>query len=204
MLYDIHTYDVKPHRVAELEKRVAEVLPSRLEISRLGGFWHTEAGPLNQIIHIWPYQNMAHRTASRALMESRNVWGSLNAEYLVNMNSEIYQPAPFMRPLGDREIGPIYEMRKYTYRPGDIPRVIDVWGDAIAEREKYSPLVGAFYSDGGSMNLWTHIWAYESFEQRMRVREETRKRGIWPPNSAATPLHEESKILLPAKFSPLR
>ena len=97
MLYDIHTYDVKPHRVAELEERVAEVLPSRLEISRLGGFWHTEAGPLNQIIHIWPYQNMAHRTASRALMQSRNVWGSLNAEYLVNMRSDIYQPAPFMR-----------------------------------------------------------------------------------------------------------
>ena len=63
MLYDFHTYDLKPRTVAELEERVAEVLPTRLEISPLGGFWHTEAGPLNQIIHIWPMK--AWRTARR-------------------------------------------------------------------------------------------------------------------------------------------
>ena len=204
MLYDFHTYDLKPRTVTELEERVAEVLPKRLEISPLGGFWHTEAGPLNQIIHIWPYEDMAHRTASRALMQSRNVWGSLADEYVVNMQSDIFLPAPFMRPLGEVELGPLYEMRTYTYRPGDISRVVAAWGDAIEEREKYSPLVGAFYSVSGSMNKWTHIWAYESFEQRMRVRDETRAKGIWPPSSPAVPLYQESKILMPAEFSPLR
>lgn len=204
MLYDFHTYDLKPRTVAELEARVAEALPKRLEISPLGGFWHTEAGPLNQIIHIWPYKDMAHRTASRALMHSRNVWGSLADEYVVNMQSDIFLPAPFTRPLGEVELGPLYEMRTYTYRPGDISRVAAAWGDAIEEREKYSPLVGAFYSVSGSMNKWTHIWAYESFEQRMRVRDETRAKGIWPPSSSAVPLYQESKILMPAEFSPLR
>ncbi len=204
MLYDFHTYDLKPRTVAELEERVAEVLPKRLEISPLGGFWHTEAGPLNQIIHIWPYKDMAHRTASRALMHSRNVWGSLADEYVVNMQSDIFLPAPFTRPLGEVELGPLYEMRTYTYRPGDISRVVAAWGDAIEEREKYSPLVGAFYSVSGSMNKWTHIWAYESFEQRMRVRDETRAKGIWPPSSPAVPLYQESKILMPAEFSPLQ
>ena len=204
MLYDFHTYDLRPRTVPELEERVAEVLPKRLEISPLGGFWHTEAGPLNQIIHIWPYESMAHRTASRALMQSRNVWGSLAADYLVNMHQDIYMPAPFMRPLGESELGPIYEMRTYTYRPGDIPQVMEAWADAIDEREKYSPLVGAFYSDGGSMNRWTHIWAYESFEQRLQVREVTRAKGIWPPESSAVPLHQENKILLPAEFSPMK
>lgn len=204
MLYDFHTYDLKPRTVAELEERVAEVLPMRLEISPLGGFWHTEAGPLNQIVHIWPYKDMADRTASRALMHSRNVWGSLAAEYVANMQSDIFLPAPFMRPLGEAELGSIYEMRTYTYRPGDIPQVVEAWADAIDEREKYSPLVGAFYSDVGPMNRWTHIWAYESFEQRMRVREETRAKGIWPPRVPAVPLYQESKILMPAEFSPLR
>lgn len=204
MLYDFHTYDVTPRTVAELEKRVAEVLPSRLEISPLGGFWHTETGPLNQIIHIWPYKNTAHRAASRALMKSRNVWGSLGEEYLVNMQSDIYLAAPFARPLAEARLGPIYEMRTCTYRPGDIPRVIKAWADAIDEREKFSPLVGAFYSDGGSMNRWTHIWAYDSFEQRMSVREETLALGVWPPKTSVAPLSEESKILLPADFSPLQ
>ena len=54
------------------------------------------------------------------------------------------------------------------------------------------------------MNRWTHIWAYDSFEQRMIVREETRALGIWPPASPVVPIHQESKLLIPAEFSPLQ
>ena len=64
--------------------------------------------------------------------------------------------------------------------------------------------MGAFYSDSRSMNRWAHIWAYESFEQRTKVREETRAKGIWPPSSPVVPLHQENKLLLPAEFSPLQ
>ena len=110
--------------------------------------------------------------------------GSDLGDFVVNMQSDIYLPAPFTRPLVPAELGPLYEIRTYTYMSGEIAQVMDAWGDAIEEREKYSPLVGAFYSDsGGSMNRWTHIWAYDSFEQRMIVREETRALGIWPPAS---------------------
>ena len=28
-------------------------LPRREEFSPLGAFWHTEVGPLNEIIHVW-------------------------------------------------------------------------------------------------------------------------------------------------------
>ena len=75
---------------------------------------------------------------------------------------------------------------------------------AVAHHDNYSPLVGAFHSDGGAMNLWTHFWAYESFEQRLRIREETRAKSIWPPRISAVPFHQESKILMPAVFSPLQ
>ena len=63
---------------------------------------------------------------------------------------------------------------------------------------------GRFYSDSGSMNRWAHIGAYESFEQRMKVREEVRAKGIWPSSSPVVPLHQENKLLLPAEFSPLQ
>ncbi len=203
MIYDFHTYDLKPRSVPELERGVAEVLPARLEISPLAGFWHTEAGPLNQILHIWPYEDMAERDEARREMKASNVWGDLG-ELVVNMQSDIYLPAPFTRPLEEAEFGPLYEIRTYTYMAGEIAQVIDAWGEAIEEREKYSPLVGAFYSDGGLMNRWTHIWAYQSFEQRMIVREETRALGIWPPASPVVPMHQESKLLIPAEFSPLQ
>jgi hypothetical protein len=47
--------------------------------------------------------------------------------------AEIMNPAPFMRSLGghDYDIGNVYEMRTYTYAPGDIPKVLEAWGKAI-------------------------------------------------------------------------
>ena len=109
-----------------------------------------------------------------------------------------------MTPLGERKIGPVYEMRIYTYPPGAIPAVLEAWEGRIAEREEYSPLAGAWYSEIGALNKWVHLWAYESFEQRARVRAETREKGVWPPPSGVTPLKQENKIFTPRSFSAMR
>jgi hypothetical protein len=34
----------------------------------LGAFWHTEFGPLNQVIHVDPYEDLQQRTAVRAAL----------------------------------------------------------------------------------------------------------------------------------------
>jgi hypothetical protein len=87
---------------------------------------------------------------------------------------------------------------------GAIPKVIDAWSKAIEEREKYSPLVGAWYSEVGDLNRWFHMWAYESFEQRFAVRDETRQKGVWPPPGGIAPLKQANKILMPAACSPIQ
>ena len=65
------------------------------------------------------------------------------------MHAAVYLPAPFMQDRGAAKLGPLYEMRIYTYAVGAIPRVIEKWSEHVPEREKYSPLVGAWYSDVG-------------------------------------------------------
>lgn len=205
MIYEFRTYDLKPRSLAEFEKRMAERVPLRLKYSKLGAFWHTEIGPLNQVVHVWLYDDLNQRAAVRAKVVEDKVWPPDTSEFIVNMQSDVFMPAPFMRPLGDeRKIGPIYEMRTYTYAPGAIPRVIEAWSQRIAEREKLSPLVGAWYSDIGGLNKWVHIWAYRSLEERARIRQEAQARGIWPPPGGVAPLKQENKILLPASFSPLQ
>ncbi|MCY4652733.1 MAG: NIPSNAP family protein, partial [Dehalococcoidia bacterium] len=74
----------------------------------------------------------------------------------------------------------------------------------IEERQKYSPLVGAWYSELGSLNTWIHMWAYESYDQRAQVRAETREKGVWPPPGGIAPLKQENKLLLPLSVSPLQ
>ena len=181
MIYEIRTYELKPRAVPEFGRRTAEMVPGRLRYSKLGGFWHTEVGLLNQVVHIWPYEDVSSRAELRAQAVAAGVWPPDNADLILDMQSEIYLPAPFMDPLGDREIGPVYEMRIYTYGQGDIPKVLDAWSGRIAERVKLSPLAGCWYSDIGGLNRLVHLWAYKSYDERARIRSEAVAKGVWPP-----------------------
>ncbi len=205
MIYEFRTYDLKPRSVPEFEKRAAEKIEEgRQDYSQLFGFWYTEAGPLNQVVHIWPYDDLNQRRDVRAEVTEKGIWPPNNSEFIVNMQSEIFLPAPFMENRGAANLGPVYEMRIYTYEPGDIQGVIEKWSEHIGERVKYSPLVGAWHSELGGLNTWVHMWAYESFEQRSQIRAETRAKGVWPPPGGIAPLKQENKILLPMSFSPLQ
>jgi hypothetical protein len=66
MLYEVRTYTLRPGTVAEFEERFAKRLPLREKHSKLGAFWHTEFGPLNQVIHVYPYEDLRQRTSVRA------------------------------------------------------------------------------------------------------------------------------------------
>ena len=202
-IYEVRTYDLKPRSVPVWEKAFGDALGGRQEFSPLGGLWHTEAGPLNQVIHIWPYDDVTARGEIRAKAVGAGAWPpKMDEPVVLNMQSEIFIPAPFMPAMTPKKVGPIFEMRIYTYNPGDIPKVVEAWGGAIEERVKYSPLVAAMSSDVGGLNKWVHIWAYESFDQRLQVRAETREKGVWPPASPVSPIKQESKILIPAESSP--
>ena len=66
MIYEFRTYKLKPGSVAEVEKRFGEGYEHRKKFSPLAAFWHTEIGPLNEIIHVWGYKDQAERTKARA------------------------------------------------------------------------------------------------------------------------------------------
>src|SRR5437667_214719 len=77
-----------------------------------------------------------------------------------------------------------YEVRTYTYAPGDLPKVLDAWGKVIESRERLSPLAACWTSELGGLNKFTHIWPYKDLAERTRVREESRRPGSnWPPQS---------------------
>lgn len=204
MIVEMRSYQLKTRSVPEVEKRWAEKLPGRLKLSPLAGFWHTDVGPLNQIIHLWPYANLGERERIRTEAVKTGVWPPPIAEFIEHMESKILIPAPFSPALEPRQLGGIYEIRSYFYKPGTIPKVIDRWSEAIGERVKLSPLVGAWYTELGPLNQWIHIWAYKDAGERQRVREEAVKRGIWPPPGGEPPIKQENLLAVPAAFSPLR
>ena len=84
--------------------------------------------------------------------------------------------------------------------------MIERWAEKIEGRQKYSPLVGAWYSEFGELNKWCHIWAYKDANQRFDARDAARAVGAWPPQGSppGTTVKQKNAILLPASFSPIR
>jgi len=208
MIYELRTYSLKTGAVAEFEDRFAKRKPLREKHSKLGAMWHTDFGPLNQVVHAWPYADLAERTRVRDAMAKDTELAQLpgGRDLIVAQEADIMIPAPFMHALGSRDYGTgnVYEMRIYTYAPGDLPKVLEAWGKAVPEREKLSPLAACWTSELGGLNKFVHVWAYKDLTERTRIREESRKGGQWPPQSGVRPMRQENKLLIPASFSPLK
>jgi hypothetical protein len=205
MIYEIRTYQLAPGSQAEVEKRYGEAYQYRKKYSELTGFFHTEIGPLNEIIHIWRYNDLAERTRIRAEASKDPNWPPKIQEFIRKMNSEIVVPFGFVPQVQPGKLGPIFELRYYTLKAGKLPELAKAWEGAIAERIKMSPLVFAGGVEFGKANAFVHIWAYSSLEQRGQIREEARKRGVWPPPGGGDRLLEmKNKIMLPSAFSPLQ
>ena len=205
MIYEIRTYTLRPGQIPEFEKRFEAALSVRLKYSELAAFWHTDVGTLNQVIHVWPYENLEHRSDVRTRAAQEPGWPPKAQDLLLSMKSEIFIPAPFSPKLGGgQKLGSIYEMRIYQYQPGAIPAVIERWREALqGGRLNLSPLAACMSSEIGQLNVWVHIWPYADLKERARIREESLKLSTWPPRTREFLVTQENKILIPASFSPM-
>lgn len=212
MIYEVRTYNLLPHSVPEFEKRFGEAYEKRKNYSPLAAFWHTEIGPLNQIIHVWPYKDVAERDRIRAAAVKDGVWPPKTSEFIVAQQSDIMIPFPISPEIEPGNVGPYFEIRTYTYAAGELPKIMKLWEKAMPARLALSPVTAIWYSDVGSLSKFVHIWPYKSMEERNEVRRKGVATGVWPPSSLAKReglptyrlLSQENKIVMPSAFSPLQ
>jgi len=96
----------------------------------------------------------------------------------------------------------IIEMRTYTLKPGGLQGFLGAFLEGLPARLQFSELGAFWHSEVGTLNQVIHVWPYESFEARERIGQEARKTGKWPPKTHEFILTQESKIVVPAPFSP--
>ena len=67
-------------------------------LGRCIGFFQTEIGTLNQIVHLWAYDSLAHRETARAAMAQDPAWKSFLAgqpKVIVSQDVRIMVPVSF-------------------------------------------------------------------------------------------------------------
>jgi len=212
MIYEVRTYDIKPRSLAEVEKRFGETYEKRKKYSELTAFWHTEIGPLNQILHVWKYKDLEERARIREAAVKDKAWPPNIGEFIVKQQSDIMIPFPFAPEIKPANVGPFFEMRTYTYFPGGLPLIMKNWENAIDVRLQFGPVCALWYSELGALSKFIHIWPYKSLNERMETRTKSHATGKWPPSVKAEKeggkgydlIAQENKILMPSAFSPLQ
>ena len=100
-VYDLRTYDFKPGGVPAYLASVREVsLPIMERYSvRLAGWYYTEIGTLNRVLHVWAYRDGAHLSESRRQSHREPRWIDehlpLVRALVVAQHSELVQAADF-------------------------------------------------------------------------------------------------------------
>lgn len=198
MLYEVWTARIRPGVRGEVFDRLGAVVAERQ--LPLFGAWYVEVGQLDQVIHVFAYEDLRHAAELRPRVDS---WSNGASDLFFEEETELFRGVPFLDPLPPGGYGPVYEMRTYTFRAGTMPQVLDVWAAAVPSRIRLSPLVACWTSEVGRRNRLRHIWGYRSLDERARIRREALTHADWPPMTREWRVHEESEILLPAPYSPL-
>lgn len=103
MLVEQRTYTTHPGKWRDyLALYEARGLAIQKEIlGRMVGYYYTEFGPLNEIVHLWAYTDLNDREQRRAALATNQQWQSYVVEMLpllARQESKILKPASFFSP----------------------------------------------------------------------------------------------------------
>jgi hypothetical protein len=211
MIHELRTYTVKVGSLPEVIKLSGTLSRDirKDDYGKLEGYWATEIGPLNQVVHLWSYTDLNERQRLRAELSKNPRWTSeyvpLNRPHVVRQDIRFL--VPIVGPVAPAETPNVYELRNYRTKPGAARQWAGLIEKVLPAREKYSKNVGLWVTEAGQPNEVCHIWAYKDLNHRAQVRAAAVADPEWQAFlKESAPLLEEmhSTIMLPVPHSPMK
>jgi hypothetical protein len=212
MIYELRTYTVKPGTLGDMVKAASTVSREIRgdDYGKLEGYWSTEIGPLNQVMHLWSYSDLNERARLRGELGKNPRWRSEYTPliYPLLMRQDVRLLNAIRAPVAPASTGNIYELRNYRAKTGGaVKQWLEAFTAALPSREKYSRIVGLWQTEASQPNEVCHIWAYPSLNARAEARANALKDPAWQEflGKGSLLLEEmHSTIMVPAPHSPLK
>lgn len=104
MLYEIRTYRLKNGAIPEYLRVVGEegIAIQKGHLGNLVGYFSSDIGPINEIVHIWGFASLDDRQARRAQLAADPAWQAFLPkirDLIVTADNKIMTPAAFS-PIG--------------------------------------------------------------------------------------------------------
>jgi NIPSNAP protein len=211
VIYELRTYTLLPGKQAEYLKLSGGVGRKARgdNYGKLEGFWTTEFGTLNQVVHLWAYPDLNERDRLRGELSRNEEWTKgylpqIRSMLMAQENKILSAQVSLKPPASD---GNIYELRTYRTPVGKAGEWLGHFKAILPTREKYSKNVGLWQTEMGQLNEVVHLWAYQDLNERAAVRGKVMQDPEWQAFLAkGYPLLLEMKsiILSPAAHSPMK
>jgi len=140
MIYELRTYTVKPGTLGDMIKAASTISRDirKDDYGKLEGYWSTEIGPLNQVLHMWSYNSFDERAKMRAELARNPRW---TGEYVplirpLLVRQEVRLMQAVRPPVAPASKGNVYELRNYRAKAaGGLKQWIDAFTGVLPERE---------------------------------------------------------------------
>ena len=104
MIVEERIYTLKPGKAPEYLRLYEQegMAIQRPILGNLVGYYSTEIGPLNTVVHMWAYEALADRTRRRAQLTADARWLAYvpkTAPLVEYMENRILNTAPFFEPM---------------------------------------------------------------------------------------------------------
>jgi hypothetical protein len=228
MIYDFRMYTLKPGATAEYRAGVKELsLPIRQRHGvTLAGWYWSEVGALNQVVHIWGYNDSKHFQEAKDAFHSDPDWtqkyipraqGLVESQKTWLMNSPSFAPIYPVKgevpadgtPEFIKKNKMVFDYRTYTFRPGGIPDYMSAVEEvAIPIRKRHGvKLAGWYYSEVGDLNQVTHIWAFNDMKHlkdaKDAVAADPEWTGTYIPRVRGLLVAQNTYLMNTAEFGPV-
>ncbi|XP_061310986.1 protein NipSnap homolog 3A [Pezoporus flaviventris] len=176
VFYEIRTYDIKPSKMKEFVEMANKYFHLRAAHSEMVGIWSAELGAMNKVVHVWKYDNFAHRAVVRHALANDKDWQGKFISPALPLIEKQYNEVAYLVPwcqLGKPpKEGGVYEWVTFQMKPGGPA----LWGAAFQAainahiNTGYTKLIGVFHTEYGFLNTVHVIWWNESPDHRAAGR----------------------------------
>ena len=211
MINELRTYTLVPGTQARYLKLSSEVGRKVRgdKYGKLEGFWYTEFGTLNQVVHLWTFESLNERERLRAELAKSEEWTKgyipqIRPMLLAQENKILSAVLPLQPPT---DTGNVYELRWYRTHVGKTGEWIQHFKEVMPTREKYMRRVGLWQTEIAQLNEVVHMWVYRDLNERTAARGRIAQDPAWQaflPKSAPLLVHMQAIVLYPSPHSPMK
>lgn len=199
-VFELRTYDIHPADYPKFIKVTNELIHIRTNFSPVLGYWMTEIGGINQVVHIWEYESLAERARVRQKLASDVDFNSRYLDVVRPMwakqtNSLMLSVSRIQRPTQPG----VYELRTFHTDPELDELTFASFSPENITKSKKGNFVGAWKTVVGERPSHVQLWHYKDIDEVYKNQSNQIVEQDFKKIHSVT-----SKILIPTPFSPLK